>query len=52
MAGFSMHLATALQLRLAGIPPKAILKANPDGDFPLDDESVEWQLEFLAASQT
>ncbi|HAA92611.1 MAG TPA: hypothetical protein DCE33_09210 [Rhodospirillaceae bacterium] len=50
-AGFSMHLATALQLQLAGIPPKAILKPDSDGGFPLDNESMEWQLEFLAGSQ-
>ena len=46
-----MHLATALQLQLASIPPKAILKANNQGGFPLDDESMEWQLEFLADRQ-
>jgi uncharacterized protein (DUF2336 family) len=50
-AGFSMHLASTLQLRLASIPPKAILKANSDGDYPIDDAAMDWQLEFLVGSQ-
>jgi uncharacterized protein (DUF2336 family) len=50
-AGFSMHLASTLQLRLASIPPKAILKANSDGDYPIDDAAMDWQLEFLVGRQ-
>jgi uncharacterized protein (DUF2336 family) len=50
-ADFSMHLASALQLQLAGIPPKAIVKPRSDGAYPLDAAAMDWQLEFLEGSQ-
>jgi len=49
-AGFSMRLATLLQIRLAGIPPEDALVALPDGGCPLSRSEMLWQLGLLAQS--
>ncbi len=46
-AGFSMHVAGALQTLLGRLGPDATLAAGPDGSFPLAIEEMRWQLEFL-----
>ncbi len=45
-AGLSAKLAETLQQRLALITQKDILRAN-GSDYPLDDDALEWQLDFI-----
>ena len=45
-AGLSPKLAETLQQRLALVPQKDILKAEGT-DYPLDDDALEWQLDFI-----
>ena len=47
-AGLSPGFSKRAQLRLAHIPPAAVL--NPRGDkFPMTDAEMKWQLEFFGA---
>jgi|HubBroStandDraft_1064217.scaffolds.fasta_scaffold00245_30 uncharacterized protein (DUF2336 family) len=46
-SGYTMRLATQLQLRLARLPPKARLSANSGGSYPLTPAEMEWQIEFF-----
>ena len=46
-AGFTMAAAVAAQGLLAGIQPAAVLVAAPRGGFPLAEEEMRWQIEFL-----
>jgi uncharacterized protein (DUF2336 family) len=46
-AGFTMRLATQLQLRVAHLPPKARLIPGNGGTFPLSAAELEWQIEFF-----
>ncbi|HLI11981.1 MAG TPA: DUF2336 domain-containing protein [Alphaproteobacteria bacterium] len=48
-AGFSMRLATQLQMRLAGIPRAKALYAKEGAGFPLSEEEMRWHLEFFGA---
>ena len=43
-AGFQMELASIIQLRLAGIPPKQCIKADENGDIPIPEKELEWQI--------
>lgn len=45
-AGMTAKLAETLQGKLALVQKKEVLKANGP-DFPLDDEAMEWQLDFI-----
>ena len=45
-AKLSAKLAETLQQRLALVPQKDILKAEGT-DYPLDDDALEWQLDFI-----
>ena len=47
-AGFSMGLAEQLQLRLGRISPDAMMRAA-NGAFPMSDEDLDWQIEFIAS---
>lgn len=47
-AGFSMRLAVRLQMQIASIPPSGVLRPTGADDFPLSDEEMNWQLEFVA----
>ena len=46
-SGFSMRLATQLQLRVARLPPKARVTASVGGNFPLTESEMRWQIEFF-----
>ena len=46
-AGFTMAAAVAAQALLAGIQPAELLVAAPRGGFPLAEEEMRWQIEFL-----
>jgi uncharacterized protein (DUF2336 family) len=45
----SMALAVQLQLRLARVAPDAVLKAAKGDQYPMDDDDMDWQLEFFAS---
>ncbi len=46
-AGFTMTAAIAAQGLLAGIKPAEVLGAAPRGGFPLAEDEMRWQIEFL-----
>ncbi len=46
-SGYTMRLATQLQVKLARLPPKSRLAAASGGLFPLTPEEMEWQLAFF-----
>ncbi len=46
-AGLSMKLAEQLQQELAGIAPGQVLKAADGANYPLSEDEMKWQLEFL-----
>lgn len=46
-AGLSMRFARQVQLRLAQIPPTAVLNAKNGTDYPMTVEELNWQLEFF-----
>ncbi len=45
--GFTMRLATQLQMRMAGIPPQQVLHAHQGVEFPLSQADMTWQIEFI-----
>jgi uncharacterized protein (DUF2336 family) len=45
-AGVSPRLATQIQLRLAGIPPKQLLQPRAGG-WPMNNDEMTWHLEFF-----
>ena len=45
-AGLSARLAEILQRKLALVGTKELLRADGN-DYPLDDEEMEWQLNFI-----
>ena len=47
-AGMSMEFAEQLQLRLAYIEPKDVLRATYGTRYPLEDEQLEWQIKMAA----
>ncbi len=46
-AGLSMRLALRLQQEMAQVPPKDLMYPRDGTDYPLTDEELRWQLEFL-----
>ena len=46
-AGLSMRLAVQLQMRLAGIAPKQVLRPRDGDRYPLTQADMEWQLDFF-----
>ena len=50
-AGFSMRLAMALQLRLAGMPPARVMQPDGDGNFPMSEDAMTWHIEFLMSTK-
>lgn len=45
--GFTMRLATQLQMRMAGIPPQQVVHARNGVEFPLSQADMKWQIEFI-----
>jgi hypothetical protein len=43
-----VRLAVQLQLRVAGIAPRAALNPREGVLYPLSDEEMSWQIEFFA----
>lgn len=46
-AGFSMRFALRLQQEMALVPPQELLYPREGTDYPLTDDELRWQLEFL-----
>jgi uncharacterized protein (DUF2336 family) len=46
-AGFSMRCAGMLQTLLLRMPPDSVLHPSPVGGFPLTQEEMRWQVDFL-----
>ncbi len=46
-AGLTMRFALRLQQEMAKIPAKELLYAKEGSDYPLTNEEMEWQLEFI-----
>lgn len=51
-AEMSMRLATRIQMQLAKIPPRDVLRATASNDFPLSQDEMQWQLEFISGLAT
>ncbi len=47
-AEMSMRLATRVQMQLAKIPPRDVLRATATDKFPLSADEMKWQLEFIS----
>lgn len=47
-AEMSMRLATRIQMQLAKIPPRDVLRATASDEFPLSVDEMQWQLEFIS----
>ncbi len=50
-AGLSMRVAIQLQLQFVGVAPADLVRAGGDGEFPLPDDDLRWQLQFLARTR-
>jgi hypothetical protein len=46
-AGLSMRMALRLQQEMALVPSKELLYPRDGTDYPLTDEELRWQLEFM-----
>ena len=46
-AGLPMRLAERLQGKLAKIPPRDVILARGGTDYPMGDDELEWQLNFI-----
>ncbi len=46
-AKLSMRLCRQIQLRIANIPPTAVLNARDGTHYPMSDSEMVWQLEFF-----
>ena len=51
-AGLSMRLALQLQKEMGHIPPKELLYPKDGTDYPLTQDELDWQLEFLGLKAT
>jgi uncharacterized protein (DUF2336 family) len=47
-AGLTVQTAAVLQGVLAHVPPAMTLRSSEEGTFPLSEDEMRWQLEFLA----
>jgi uncharacterized protein (DUF2336 family) len=48
-AGVSPRLATQIQLKLAGIPPKQLLQPRAGNGWPMNTDEMTWHLDFFRA---
>lgn len=47
LAGFSPRLIVPVQVLLAGVPPTKALAPTTAGGFPLSEDEMRWQIDFL-----
>ena len=50
-AGLSMRIAMQLQLQFAGVAPGDLVRPAGDAEYPMADDEMCWQLEFLARNR-
>lgn len=50
-AGLSPELAAEAQRWLGRIPPGDVLRAGDDGGWPLDEATMDWQVEMAAEAK-
>ena len=46
-AGLGMERAESLQLKIAKIPPRQVVRGKPAGTFPLSEDEMTWYLDFF-----
>ncbi len=46
-SGLTMRFAAQLQMRMGGISPERALRPRQDGDFPLSEKEMGWQLSMF-----
>lgn len=46
-AGLSMRMALQLQKEMGKVPPKELIYPREGTDYPLDEEELAWQVDFL-----
>lgn len=46
-AGFPAKQAVQVQQRMGRLSPEELIEAGEDGQYPLDDSELEWQLRFF-----
>ncbi len=46
-AQLKMHTAVRLQTGFAHLPRPSVIKALPDGGYPMTEDAMRWQIEFL-----
>jgi len=51
-AGLSMRMALQIQKEAGQVSPKEIIYPKGGTDYPLDDEELNWQLEFLGLKKS
>ncbi len=51
-AGLSMRMALQLQQEMAHIPPKELIYPREGTDYPMPEEDINWQLEFLGLKKS
>jgi uncharacterized protein (DUF2336 family) len=49
-AGLKMQTALRLETGFAHIPRPSLVRPQPDGSYPLTQEAMRWQLEFLTGT--
>jgi len=45
--GLSMETAEMVQIRVANVPAKSIVRVPPDGTYPLSPDDMEWYLAYF-----
>lgn len=51
-AGLTMRMALQLQKEMGHVPPKELVYPRDGTDYPLTQEEIDWQLEFLGFKPT
>ncbi|MEO5375163.1 MAG: DUF2336 domain-containing protein [Alphaproteobacteria bacterium] len=51
-AGLSAEFAVKLQVKLAHIPPDAVLRPTEDDEYPMSEADLDWQLELFTDAAT
>lgn len=49
-AGLPMRIAVPIQAVLCSLPPNSLLRPKADGGYPLTEEEMRWQMNFVASS--
>ena len=47
-SGLDADIAVSVQRRVAKIPPKSMIQAEADGKFKMNEEELEWYVDYFA----